>query len=151
MRVTVTGASGHLGANLVRALLAAGHRVTALHRSRCRSLEGLEVAHVHGDVRDPETVARSVAGAEAVFHLAARVTIDGDPGGETRSVNVGGTVQVTRACLAAGVGRLVHFSSIHALAQEPRDRPLDEKRPLVDEARALPYDASKAASEAVVL
>ena len=153
MRVTVTGASGHLGANLVRALLAAGHGVTALHRdrSRCRSLEGLEVTHVHGDVRDPGTVARSVAGAEAVFHLAARVTIDGDPGGETRSVNVGGTVHVTRACLAAGVGRLVHFSSIHALAQEPRDRPLDEARPLVDEARALPYDASKAASEAVVL
>jgi dihydroflavonol-4-reductase len=151
MRVTVTGASGHLGANLVRALLAAGHDLTVLHRSRCASLEGLPLRHVHGDVRDPGAVGRSVAGAEAVFHLAARVTVDGDPGGEARTVNVGGTVQVARACLAAGVRRLVHFSSIHALAPEPRDRPLDESRPLVDEADALPYDASKAAAEAAVL
>ena len=150
MRITVTGGSGHIGANLVRALLEARHRVTVLHRSRCRSLEGLEVEHVHGDVRDPDAVARSVARAEAVFHLAARVTIDGDPGGEAHAVNVGGTDQVARACRAAGVRRLVHFSSIHALAQEPRDLPLDETRPLVDPARALPYDASKAAAEAVV-
>jgi len=86
-----------------------------------------------------------------VFHLAARVTVDGARGGEARAVNVGGTVAVVRACRAAGVRRLVHFSSVHALAQEPRDLPLDETRPLVDQARALPYDASKAAAEAVVL
>ena len=150
MRVTVTGASGHIGANLVRALLAAGHRVTALHRSRCRSLIGLDVVHVHGDVRDAGAVARSVAGAEAVFHLAARVTIDGDRDGTARAINVGGTAQVADACLRAGVGRLVHFSSIHALEHDPWDRPLDETRPLVDEARARRYDGSKAGSEAVV-
>jgi dihydroflavonol-4-reductase len=151
MRVTVTGASGHIGANLVRALLAAGHRVTVLRHSPSRSLEGLAVAEVEGDVRDPAAVARSVAGAEAVFHLAARVTIDGDRGDDLRAVNVGGTEHVARACLTGGVRRLVHFSSVHALAPEPFDRPLDESRPLADPARALPYDASKAAAEAVIL
>lgn len=149
MRVTVTGASGHIGANLVRALLAAGHRVTALHQSRCRSLVGLDVTDVHGDVRDVDAVARSVAGAEAVFHLAARLDVARDRDG-ARAVNVAGTANVTRACLRAGVERLVHFSSIHALEHDPWDRPLDETRPLVDGARARTYDATKAAAEAVV-
>ena len=150
MRVTVTGGSGHIGANLVRALLASGHRVTVLHRSRCRSLADLDVTHVHGDVRDAGPVERSVAGADAVFHLAARVSIEGDRDGAAREINVGGTVQVTRACLRAGVERLVHFSSIHALEHDPWDQPLDETRSLVDEARAPAYHASKAASERVV-
>jgi dihydroflavonol-4-reductase len=149
MRVTVTGASGHLGANLVRALLAAGHRVTALHRGRCDALRGLEVVHAHGDIRDAADVERSLAGAEAVFHLA--VVLDaGRDRDAARAVNVGGTANVTRACLRAGVGRLVHFSSIHALEHDPWDRPLDETRPLVDERRAPVYDATKAAAELVV-
>jgi len=150
MRVTVTGGSGHIGANLVRALIAAGHRVTVLHRSWCASLAGLDVTHVHGDVRDPDAVERGVAGAHAVFHLAARVSIEGDRDGAAREVNTGGTVHVARACLRAGVERLVHFSSIHALEHDPWDRPLDETRSLVDEARAPAYHASKAAAERAV-
>ena len=150
MRVTVTGGSGHIGANLVRTLLEADHRVTVLHRSRCRSLAGLDVIDVHGDVRDASAVGRSVAGADAVFHLAASLTIHGDRDGAAREVNVGGTANVTRACLRAGVKRLVHFSSIHALEHDPLDRPLDERRPFVDEAQACTYDASKAAAEKVV-
>lgn len=149
MRVTVTGGSGHIGANLVRALVAAGHQVTVLHRSRCGPLSGLDVKHVHGDVRDAGAVERSLAGADAVFHLAARLDVVGDRDG-ARTVNVGGTAQVTRGCLRAGVARLVHFSSIHALEHDPWDRPLDETRPLVDQARARTYDATKAAAEAVV-
>jgi dihydroflavonol-4-reductase len=101
-------------------------------------------------VRDAAVVEQAVAGAEAVFHLAARITIQGDPDGSVRAVNVGGTSNVTRACLRAGVGRLVHFSSIHALEHDPWDRPLDETRPLVHEDRALAYDRSKAAAERVV-
>ena len=108
------------------------------------------MAHVHGDVRDAAAVARGVAGAEAVFHLAARLGMDGVQDGTVRAVNVVGTENVARACLRAGVGRLVHFSSIHALEHVPLDRPLDEARPLVDEARARPYEASKAAAEKVV-
>jgi dihydroflavonol-4-reductase len=49
--------------------------------------------------------------------------------------------------LKCGVRRLVHFSSIHALSQEPLDTPVDEMRPLVDSSGSPPYDRSKAASE----
>lgn len=150
MRVTITGASGHLGANLARTLLAAGHRITVLQRSGGPALAGLELTEVRGDVRDADAVARSVAGAEAVFHLAGRVALDGGRDGTARAVNAGGTANVARACLRAGVARLVHFSSVRALEPEPWDRPLDEARPLVDEAGALAYDASKAAAERAV-
>ncbi|TLN06095.1 NAD-dependent epimerase/dehydratase family protein, partial [bacterium] len=58
------------------------------------------------------------------------------------------------ACLRGGGRRLVHFSSIDALRQEPLDRAVDEDRPLIDEgcsaaerARIAPYDLSKAQSE----
>jgi len=150
MRVTVTGASGHIGANLVRTLIAAGHRVTALQRSAGRALAGLDIAHLPGDVRDAEAVARGVSGAEAVFHLAAHLSLQGDRDGQAWAVNVGGTANVARACLRAGVGRLVHFSSADALEPDPRDQPLDETRPLVDGAHVPAYAASKAAAERTV-
>ena len=128
----------------------AGHRVTVLQRSPGRALAGLDVAYVACDVRDSEAVARGVAGAEVVFHLAANLSLEGDRDGAAWAVNVGGTANVVRACLLAGVERLVHFSSVDALEPDPRDQPLDEARPLVDEAHALAYPASKAAAERAV-
>ena len=47
--VVVTGASGHLGANLVRALLAQNRRVRALVRGKARALEGLAVERMLHD------------------------------------------------------------------------------------------------------
>lgn len=61
--VVVTGPAGHVGANLVRALLAEGQQVRALvHRDR-RALEGLGVDRVQGDVRDLDSLHRVFSGA----------------------------------------------------------------------------------------
>jgi dihydroflavonol-4-reductase len=149
MRVAVTGASGHVGATLVPALLAAGHEVRALYGSSARSLGSLRVDARRCDVRDASAVARELAGVELVFHLAARITIVGDPDGSVAATNVAGTANVARACLRHGA-RLVHFSSIHALEHDPWDRPLDETRPLADERPCLPYDRTKAGGERAV-
>jgi dihydroflavonol-4-reductase len=62
-------------------------------------------------------------------------------------VNVLGTRNVVEACLRSKVRRLIHFSSIHALEQEPKDSPVDEERPLVKFPHRPPYDRSKAAGE----
>ncbi len=149
MKTTVTGASGHIGGNLVRELLAQGHQVRALYRSDTRPLEGLPVEVVRCDVLELDAVRRAIAGSELVFHLAGAITVHGDPGGLVRKTNDQGTANVARACLEAGVRRLVHFSSIHALQHDPWDRPLDEKRPLADESKGpcLTYDRTKAAAE----
>ena len=63
------------------------------------------------------------------------------------AVNVDGTRNVVDACVEAGVLRLVHFSSIHALSPEPRDVAIDETRALTESPRMPPYDRSKAAAE----
>ena len=54
---------------------------------------------------------------------------------------------MVEACRRSGVRRLIHFSSIHALTQEPLTVPVDEARPLVASRRYPPYDRSKAAAE----
>jgi dihydroflavonol-4-reductase len=150
-RVVVTGASGHLGGNLVRQLLAAGESVRVLVYRDARALAGLDVDRVVGDVLDEDSLQRTFSGAETVYHLAAFISISGRQGGRVDAVNVGGTRNVVRACLSQGVSRLVHFSSIHAFSQLPRSRPLGEDRAPSDSRRAPAYDHSKARGEREVL
>lgn len=149
MTVVVTGANGHVGANLVRALLAEGRSVRALvHHSR-RALQGLEVEIVEGDVRDLASLQRAFEGAEVVYHLAAYISIRMNEWSLVEAINVQGTRHVVEASLQAGIRRLVHFSSIHAFEEQPYDSPIDELRPLkrAESPNAPPYDRSKAAGE----
>jgi dihydroflavonol-4-reductase len=151
MTVVVTGAAGHLGANLVRALLARERQVRAVIHHDRRGVEGLAIEVVQGDVCDLASLRRAFEGAEVVYHAAVRIAISGrepaSPQAGLDAVNVTGTRNVVEACLQAGVRRLIHFSSIHAFQQEPLDQPLDEDRAPVDPERAAPYDRSKAAAE----
>lgn len=151
MTVLVTGAAGHLGGNLVRTLLARGERVRVLVRNRAQALAGLDVERVSGDVRDPEAARRATAGVEVVYHLAAQISISGDPRGLVRAVNVDGVRSIAEAALAAGVRRMVHCSSVHAFdlyRPEAAGAEVDESWPRVpDEPTHFAYDRSKAAGE----
>ncbi len=149
MRVTVTGASGHIGGNLVRALLARGEEVRAVVFRGRRALEGLDVECVQADVRDAAAIAKAVSGSELVFHLAGHIDIVGDRQ-KVAEVNVGGTRNIVAACHAEGVRRLVHFSSIHAYTANPRDEVVDETRALTRSRADPPYDRSKAAAQRLV-
>lgn len=147
MTVAVTGATGHIGANLVRALLARGRSVRAIIHVNRRAIDDLDVETAEGDICDPASLCRAFDGAEVVYHLAAHISLLTDNWSLLESVNVIGTRNVVEACLRCGVRRLVHFSSIHAMRQEPLDIPIDESRPLVDSQSCPPYDRSKAAGE----
>lgn len=151
MKVAVTGASGHTGANLVRMLLERGHRVRVLAHHDRRAFEALDVEQCTGDLHDPESLQKLVNGAEAVFHLAASITLKSDRQGIAWRTNVDGTRNVAEACLSAGVKRLVHFSSIHALSPYPQDETVTESRPMAVDGRLPAYDRSKAAAEEAVL
>ncbi len=146
MLTVVTGASGHVGANLVRALLEEGRTVRVLVHEHSEALAGLPVEVVRGDVRDPASLRRAFAGADTVFHLAAIISLETGAWPALESVNVAGVRNMVAACLDCKVKRLVHFSSIHALAQEPLTVPVTEAHPYVG-ARHPPYDRSKAAGE----
>lgn len=151
-RVTVTGATGHLGSNLVRTLLERGDEVRILMRlpERPESIEGLDLDIVRGDVRDKDAVRRAVEGSEIVFHLAAQISITGPMGGLVHDVNVNGAANVARQSLSNGVRRMVHVCSIHAFSQTPLDEALDETRTRVTKGSAPAYDVSKAEGEAQV-
>ncbi|HXU72071.1 MAG TPA: SDR family oxidoreductase [Polyangia bacterium] len=148
MNIAVTGATGHVGANLVRTLVASGHSVRALvHGGNRRGLDGVACEFVDGDILERATLDRAFAGCERVFHLAARISIA--PGDEdvVHAVNVDGTRNVVAACQTARVSRLIHFSSIHALSPTPHDQAIDETRALTSSPHMPPYDRSKAQAE----
>ncbi len=145
--VVVTGAAGHLGGCLVRALHAHRHDVRALIHQDRRALDGLDVEVIVGDVMDEESLRQAFSGADIVYHTAAYISISTGEHQKLHEINVVGTHNVVEACLHCGVQRLVHVSSIEALECEPLCEPVDESRPLVQSQSALPYAYSKAAGE----
>jgi dihydroflavonol-4-reductase len=148
--ITVTGASGLVGGNLVRALLAQGRSVRAVvHRDR-RAIEGLKLETVSADLTDPASLEHAFRGTRVVYHLAGSISIRMDDWDELQRVNVAGTQNVVEACLRCGIEKLVYFSSIHAYRQEPFELPLDEDRPLLGDERLPPYERSKAEAERIV-
>jgi len=151
MVAVVTGASGHVGGNLVRALLDRGRSVRALVHHDRRALEGLDLEIVEGDVRDPKSLRRAFEGAEVVYHAAAQISLLRNEWPLMEAVNILGTRNVAESCLSCGVRRLIHFSSIHALQQRPQGVSMDETCSLVASPRCPSYDRSKAAGEGEVL
>ncbi len=150
MLTAVTGASGHLGANLVRALLSRGWKVRVLVHRDTRAIEGLDVERVTGDILYPESLRKAFSGVDAVFHLAARVSVITADRKEVEKINIEGVRNIVTACLDTGVKRLVHTSTFHALNQQPLDKPLDESRSLFNSGHNLPYNYSKAEGERIV-
>lgn len=151
-RVAVTGASGHIGANLVRELLERGYEVVALVRESSHALDGLDIQRVHGDLSDRQSLCEAFRHADQVYHLAAYISIQPGENDKLEQVNIEGTRNVLEACRLEGVSTLVYFSSIHALMLEPLDRPVTEDNPLLGErmGKGGAYDFSKARAEKLV-
>jgi predicted dehydrogenase/nucleoside-diphosphate-sugar epimerase len=125
--VLVTGASGALGSEVIRRLLAEGRRVRVLVRRPPETVpEGVEVAL--GDLGDPAAVDRAVRGARIVIHAGAAMK-----GGwvEHETGTVRGTQHVLDACRKHNVEKLVHVSSMSVVdwAGDRRDAPVDENTP----------------------
>ena len=148
-KLAVTGASGHLGANLVRRLLADDHDVVAIDLVRGPGLAGLDIDFRPVDVRDRPALESIYRGVDTVLHLAGRISVTGDPDGSVWSVNVDGAEASSRAALEAGVSRYVHVSSVHAQRATAPGDVIDETFP-PPEPDAPAYDRSKAAGERLV-
>ncbi|MDD5313401.1 MAG: NAD-dependent epimerase/dehydratase family protein [Dehalococcoidia bacterium] len=150
MTTVITGASGHVGINLIRALLARGRKVRALAHVNRRVLDSLDVEVTDANICDPDSLRRAFEGADVVYHLAAHISLSTGDWQRCSQINIEGTRNVIEACRRSGVRRLVHFSTIHALQQEPQETPVDESRPFVESPGCPPYDRSKAAAEKIV-
>jgi dihydroflavonol-4-reductase len=148
----ITGAAGHLGNVLVRELLHRGEkvRVLILPGEDTRSLNGLPVDCVIGNVLDPESLSWAMRDVDTVFHLAALVSIMEDKANLLEAVNVDGTRNVINAAKAAHVKQLVYTSSIHALERPPKGVQISEALAFDPDNPAGPYDRTKAQASLLV-
>lgn len=142
----VTGGAGFLGINLVRYLLARGHRVTSLDLvpfdyEDCRD----KIREVQGDIRDIAAVREALAGAQIVVHCAAALPLYSPE--DIRSTDLDGTRNVLEASHEAECERVVHVSST-AVYGIPDHHPLLEDDPLHG---VGPYGQAKVDAEAVCL
>jgi len=149
MHVLVTGGAGYIGSVIAARLLRAGHAVTVyddLSRGHQAAVPD-GAALLVGDVRDADRLATTLSetGCDAIVHLAALAEVAESVAfpERYREVNLGGTITVIEAALAAGVERVV-FSSTAAVYGAPERVPIDEDAAL---APTSPYGQTKLAAE----
>ncbi len=148
-KVLVTGGAGFIGSALVRALLSEGYEVTVLD-NLSTGLQGnlptdSRLKLVTGDVRDYETVSRTIRKHQNIIHLAAQAFIPFcyQQPLEVAQVNAMGSINVFKACSNHSIKRLVHISSseVYGTAQT---LPMNEKHPMQPYST---YSVAKAAAD----
>jgi UDP-glucose 4-epimerase len=152
-RVLVTGGSGFIGSNLVKALVKNGCEVTVLdnlssgHRTNLDPFP--QIRFINGDVRDPAAVDAATEGAAIVFHLAASVgnkrSID-DPIADAE-INVLGTLRILEAARKHKVRKVVASSSA-GIFGELKTLPIREDHPIEPD---TPYGSTKLCGEKLCL
>jgi dihydroflavonol-4-reductase len=155
MNCFVTGASGFIGANLAHELIARGHRVKVLVRSRSdlRGLQGANVERVEGDINDAAVLKSAIQGSHWCFHVAASYHLwlrDYKP---MYATNVQGTRNVIEAAASAGCTRIVYTSTVGCIGlPKPVDGriiPSDETTPVAEAQMSNHYKRSKWQAEQI--
>ncbi len=132
MKAFVTGATGFLGSHVARALAEQGAALRLLVRptSNLKNLEGLNAETATGDLRDPASLEKAMAGCEVVFHVAAdyRLWVR-DPDQMYRS-NVEGTRAILEAARKNRVRCVVYTSSVATVGFTGNGQPANEDSPV---------------------
>jgi dihydroflavonol-4-reductase len=150
-RVLVTGASGFVGAAVVRRLLAPGRNVRVMIRegSDRSNVRDLDVEVVTGDLTDHGSLRRAARGCHGVFHFAADYRLWVREPKAMFAANVDGTRALMQAALAADVERIVYTSSVATLGIR-NGAPADEETPVTFADMIGHYKQSKFMAEAEV-
>jgi dihydroflavonol-4-reductase len=151
LKAFVTGATGFLGSHVARVLAEQGARLRLLVRSTSdlRNIADLNAERVQGDLRDPASIEKALAGCDALFHVAAdyRLWVR-DPGEMYRS-NVEGTRSLIEAARKQGVRRIVYTSSVATMGFGSNGTVADENSPVSLADMIGPYKRSKFMAEQV--
>ena len=154
MRVLVTGGAGFIGSHFVRLLAAAGDEVVVLDKltyaGNRANLEGAEHEFHQGDIADPDAVARSASGCQAIVNFAAETHVDRSILGPAEFIltDVLGTQVLLDHARQHGL-RLVQVSTDEVYGDIPAGgMPCTEEAPLRP---SSPYSASKTGGDLQVL
>lgn len=149
MKTFVTGATGFIGASIVRELLKDGREVRVLVRptSNLGNLKGLDVETWQGDLLDRDGLRRGLKGCGALYHAAADYRLWTRNPEEMYRVNVGGTIAVLEAALDNGLERVVYTSSVGTLGHSRDGTPATEDTDVSLTDMVGPYKKSKFLAE----
>ena len=152
MTTLVTGASGFVGAAVVRALLAEGEHVRALVRASSdrTNLEGLPVEIAIGDITDRSSLDPAIHGCRFVFHVAADYRLWAPDPRPMFAANVDGSLNVVESAAEHVIERLVYTSSVAVLGIHADRTPADETSPVSIADMIGPYKRSKYVAEEAV-
>jgi len=116
MRVFLTGATGFVGKGILEKLREKGHRAVCLIRfgSEGKKQPGSHTTDVTGDLFDRESLAKAMAGCDAVIHLVGIIREQPGKGVTFERIHVEGTRNVVEAAKQAGISRFVHMSALGA-------------------------------------
>lgn len=147
-RILVTGANGHLGANVVRSLLRREHEVVPFVRrtSDLRGLAGLGLSYQYGDLMDVASLKAAMAGCEVVIHAAAVYKMVAPNPDDIIQPTLVGTQNVFTAALTMGVRRIVYTSTTFAVGASPDPHTLRTANQWNDE-QHIPYTIAKVQAE----
>ena len=128
MKILLTGATGFLGTSVTSALAGHGHELTILHRQKSDIEQVGRYASrlISGDVTDPVLALRAADGMEAIVHMAADLSHFRRHRDRIYRTNVIGTRVIAEAAKTAGVGTLLHVSSVAAVGYSEDGNPVDE-------------------------
>jgi dihydroflavonol-4-reductase len=151
MKACVTGATGFVGAHVVRALAQRGDDVRVVYRNpdRLKALAGTRYRRAKCDVLDYQALKRALRGTDVLFHVAGYVA--SSPMERVWQLNARGPDIAVQAAAAAGVRRVVVTSTISAIGLANGNRPATEETSYPEDWLGLAYPDSKHAGETAAL
>jgi UDP-glucose 4-epimerase len=130
MKILVTGGAGYIGSVLVNKLIEQGHEVNVIDDLSNGFRENIDkqALFIEGSILDKDALNRALAGAEVVYHLAAKIRVEE---GESKpdlykKVNVEGTLNLLKACTERKINKFI-FASTAAVYGDPEDFPVSEQ------------------------
>ncbi|HCS28935.1 MAG TPA: NAD-dependent dehydratase, partial [Spongiibacteraceae bacterium] len=128
-KILITGASGFIGNHVTRLCLEKGDdvRVMVMPGEDRSPFTGLDVEFVEGNLLDPASLTKAVAGIEQLYHMAALFAVWTKDPDLHYKINVDGTRAIMEAAQQAGVEKIVYTSSVAAIGVNPDRTPATEK------------------------
>ncbi len=130
--VLVTGASGFLGGELVKQLVASGERVRIIKRASSdlshlsSVLDKIDIAEA--DILDVPSLETAFEGIDTIYHSAAVIGYDSSYYDSMYKTNIEGTANVVNVALTSGVKKILHVSSIAAIGGKPGELITEESK-----------------------